>query len=339
MNRRPSGFTLIELLVVIAIIAVLIALLLPAVQAAREAARRIQCTNNLKQLGLGIHNYESTNGAFPPSLVLRGSGVKVAWFGGWSTHARVLPYLEQGSSFAAINFDYDYATPGNTTVSAHLVSSFVCPSEVKPLTSQHDFGLAGATNYGWCMGDWYVWGGFGSPASRAAFGPNRSRRMADFVDGTSSTLLAAEVKVGQAYLRDCGGLANVTSLRDVPDPSADPYVVAPEYRGGSCALKSSGHTEWVDGHVHQSGMTTAWPPNKRIERGMGSSLDLDLSGKRESKGGPTFAAVNARSYHPGGINALFGDGSVRFLKDTIQGQTWRALGTIAGGEVIDASAY
>src|SRR3954463_105130 len=105
-NRR--GFTLIELLVVIAIIAVLIALLLPAVQSAREAARRIQCTNNLKQMGLGLHNYESIAGAFPPSNVVQGTGNTVTWTGGFSVHCRILPFMEQGVAFNALNFVFKH---------------------------------------------------------------------------------------------------------------------------------------------------------------------------------------------------------------------------------------
>src|SRR5436189_1603757 len=107
-SYRHRGFTLIELLVVIAIIAVLIALLLPAVQAAREAARRIQCTNNLKQLGLGLHNYESVAGAFPPSNVVQGTANTVVWRGGFSALARVLPFMEQGVAFSALNFSFSH---------------------------------------------------------------------------------------------------------------------------------------------------------------------------------------------------------------------------------------
>jgi prepilin-type N-terminal cleavage/methylation domain-containing protein/prepilin-type processing-associated H-X9-DG protein len=331
------GFTLIELLVVIAIIAVLIALLLPAVQAAREAARRMQCTNNLKQLGLGLHNYESIAGALPPSCVLSGSGNKVSYWLGWSVHGRLLPLLEQGPMFNGINFDFSGETPINLTVSGQGLSLFVCPSEVDPRPVPGESG--NVTNYGFLMGDWYVWGGFASPVSRSAFSPNTSRRFAEFVDGLSSTVVAAEGKAKQPLLRDCGGLALINRPESVPPPNADPRQVAPEYDGGSCGF-NSGHSEWSDGAVHQTGITTAWTPNRRIP-GLGSNPqpDLDLVGQREKRGGPTFAAITARSYHPGGVNALFGDGSVRFVKDGINGPTWRALGTVAGGEVIGADSY
>ena len=119
-RRNGRGFTLIELLVVIAIIAVLIALLLPAVQAAREAARRIQCTNNLKQIGLGLHNYESIAGAFPPSCVLSGAGNKVSLWLGWSVPGRILPFLEQGPMFSSINFNYSGESAYNLTVSSSI---------------------------------------------------------------------------------------------------------------------------------------------------------------------------------------------------------------------------
>jgi prepilin-type N-terminal cleavage/methylation domain-containing protein/prepilin-type processing-associated H-X9-DG protein len=339
MGRVRRGFTLIELLVVIAIIGVLISLLLPAVQAAREAARRAQCTNNLKQLGIGLHNYEGTAGALPPALAMRGAGSTVAWFGGWSVHGRVLPFLEQSAAYGAINFDVSYDHPDNTTVTALVVSTFVCPSEVKPSISRHSFGLAGVTNYGFNMGDWFVWGGFSGMTNRGAFGVNASRRWADFLDGTSQTVVGAEVKAHQGYYRDCGGLSQVKDGVPIPPVESDPYVVAPEYLGGGCAFRDTGHTEWVDGHVHQTGFTTAWTPNRKTMGGPDRRLDVDLNGQREARGGPTYAAITARSHHPGGVNALFGDGSVRFLKNSIQGATWRALGTLEGGEVVSGDAF
>ncbi len=163
---RRSGFTLIELLVVIAIIGVLIALLLPAVQAAREAARRAQCTNNLKQIGLGLHNYESVAGTFPPAVVLAGQGSTVGWWGGWSVHGRILPFLEQGAAFNSINFAVHYEALPNTTVAGLTLSSFLCPSEVRPEAKAESFGQLGVTNYGFNMGDWFVWGGFAGPENR-----------------------------------------------------------------------------------------------------------------------------------------------------------------------------
>ena len=199
MRRR--GFTLIELLVVIAIIAVLIALLLPAVQSAREAARRIQCTNNLKQMGQGLHNYESVAGAFPPSEIVQGTGNTVTWTGGFSVHARILPVMEQGVAFNALNFYFSHLGAPNSTVVTVSMSFFVCPSDINndqrtpfpPFTGLN--ATASVTSYGVNGGDWFVWNGFNAPDPRNAFLVNKSRRIAESVDGTSGTLLATDVKV------------------------------------------------------------------------------------------------------------------------------------------------
>ncbi len=342
--QRCRGFTLIELLVSIAIIAVLIALLLPAVQKAREAARRTQCRNNLKQLGLALHNYSDTFGSLPPSVVIGDVGGRLA-FGGWSIHARLLPFLEQSAGFNAVNFSFVYDHPTNVTVATMNVESFICPSNPNTAPYPHNFGLAGVTNYGWNMGDWYVWGGMNptgvrfSERPRSPFYVNSSTRERDFLDGLSNTMVAAEVVARQKYYRDCSGLSARFSPSLFPGTGDDPYTVAPEYISGSgcnATLRDSGHTEWVDGHVHQTGITTAWTPNKYIEqRSSARGSDLDITGIREVNLGPTFSAVTARSFHSGSVNILLGDGSVRFVSATIDGPAWRAAGTISGGETFD----
>jgi prepilin-type N-terminal cleavage/methylation domain-containing protein/prepilin-type processing-associated H-X9-DG protein len=343
MARRPRGFTLIELLIVIAIIAVLIALLLPAVQAAREAARRAQCVNNLKQLGLALNNYETSLGALPMTMALSGFANTVNYDTGWSAQARLLPYVEGNPLFNAANIGIFKEDPSNSTVIRLSVAVFLCPSEVKPQPSTHDYGISGVINYGMCGGDWFVWGGFNGPYNRQAFGPNRSRGLAEVTDGLSSTVMMAEVKAYQAA-SNCRftTLPSVNDPNNIPSPNANPFTVAPEYDSGACVTQNQFefHTEWSDGHVHASGFTTAWPPGKAIiGRVTYLGMDLDLNGKNEENGGPTFSAINARSYHPGGVNTLFGDGHVQFVKSTIDGLTWRALGTVAGGEVIGSDAY
>lgn len=334
-RRRFRGFTLIELLVVIAIIAVLIALLLPAVQSAREAARRIQCTNNLKQIGLALANYESSQGALPPTLVLARDGAGY-WSNGWSAQARILPYLEQGSVFSATNYTLSYKMPDNTTISRIEFAAFICPSEVRPEPKVSPGKHYAVASYNVNVGDWYVFGGLGAPGNRGAFGPNRSRRLGDFTDGLSNTVVFSEVKTHQGLLTDCS-LPNVKEPNAIPRPSDDPYAVAPEYQSGAGTYKYA-HAEWVDGAALETGFTTAWPPNKVI-RGGPDNVDVDINSTGEKVGGPTYAAITARSYHPGGVNALLGDGSVRFVKSTISGETWRALGSVAGGEVVSADSY
>jgi prepilin-type N-terminal cleavage/methylation domain-containing protein/prepilin-type processing-associated H-X9-DG protein len=343
IRRSRAAFTLIELLVVIAIISVLIALLLPAVQSAREAARRIQCTNNLKQIGLGLHNYEAIAGAFPPSNVLLGTGNTVTWNGGFSVHTRILPFMEQGVAFNALNFNTNHLGWENTTVVSMALSFFTCPSDVNaskrtpfpPFTGIP--GTVSVTSYGFNTGDWFIWNGFGGPDNRSAFEPNLSRRFADFTDGTSNTLLATDVKIYQP-LRRCGTqLSQINTPTNIPAPTADPLTVAPEYRSAACGLSQS-HTFWADGNPQETGMTTAWPPNKVIIDPT-TQNDLDLMTRLTSQGGPNYGAILARSFHPGGVNTLFGDGSVRFIKSTINGFTWRAIGTIAGGEVVSADSF
>ena len=344
-NRHlRAAFTLLELLVAIAIISLLIALLLPAVNSARETARRAQCRNNLKQLGVALHNYAGTYGRFPPALIMADVGGRPV-SNGWSVHARLLPFLDQLGGFNSANFCFSYDNAVNTTVTQMPTEIFLCPSDPNIAPYSHSFGNAGVTSYGWNMGDWYVWGGLTangprfSRAPRGAFYVNSEVQARDFYDGLSNSVVAAEVRARQFYFRDCQGLSSRLSPENIPDVGDDPYQVAPEYiAGAGCnpTLRDSGHTEWVDGHVHQTGITVAWTPNRIIESRNGSKVDLDITGIREVNLGPTFSAITSRSYHSGGVHVLIGDGSATFVSDKINGRTWRALGTIGGGETIDA---
>ncbi len=361
--RQRRGFTLIELLVVIAIIAVLIALLLPAVQSAREAARRIQCTNNLKQLGLAMHNYESSNGGFPPSGTYSFVAGQIFQGNQFSPSARIMPYSEQGAMFNSMNFSLEYSDPSNSTVMGTRAAVMLCPSEPNSqgaLDPGGD-GFFYPTNYGWCMGDWFIWGGIPGLTStsgqitRSMFSINLSRRIASVTDGTSNTLFAAEVRSYSPQLRHClpGGTSSPGGLTYSSYPTSTQAGVAfIQANGSTCKQIDVAHWRWNDGAVCYGGMTTALTPNARVGYPVkaitlnpagvnftGGFLDFDWLSTDENDGGATFGAITSRSYHPGGVNALFVDGSVHFLKDSIGWNTWYGLGTVGGGEVISSDQY
>lgn len=340
------GFTLVELLVVIAIIGILIALLLPAVQAAREAARRSQCSNRLKQVLLAVHNYQSTVRVFPPSgcFVVRQAGDS-ATDDGWSAQARLLPFLEQGALFGEIDFNESYSTAAmsdGTLLRTKRLAAFMCPSEIHDEQRVDDAGtpIYYPINYAANEGVWFVWDPKSNRGGEGAFFPNSALTPSAFTDGLSNTIGFAEVKAYTPYFRNAGIKA--------PDPTmpAQPEDIAAlggDPKLGQQLMKNTGHTEGVDGRVHQTGFTATFTPNTEVwVESNGAFYDVDWTnqqeGKDASREAKTFAAVTARSYHSGIVHAAMMDGSVRTVGDTIERTVWQALSTRAGGEAFDNSA-
>ncbi len=322
MPFRPrNGFTLIELLVVIAIIAILIGLLVPAVQKVREAAARTQCINNLKQIALATHGYHDAFRALPSAGNYPVGATGTAT---WSVFAHILPHLEQGGLYAQIDLKASYSSqPG---AAAAKVPVYLCPSEIR--TEQRIDGAVTHTpiSYAANYGTWMVYNPTTGTGGDGPFTVNRQRKIRQIIDGTSNTLAFADVKTYTAYNRDSAN----PGAAGAAIPSSPTAIVG---YGGT--FKTSGHTEWVDARVHQTGFTCVFPPNAKVPfTNAGVEHDIDFNSSREgvSASSPTYAAVTARSWHSGVVNASFLDGSVHTIVSSVNLNAWRAACTCSGQE-------
>jgi prepilin-type N-terminal cleavage/methylation domain-containing protein len=352
-QKRRTGLTLIEVLVVIAILLVMASMLLPAVQKVRETARRVQCQNNLRQIGLALHSYQDAFRSYPPPeryQTVAGPGLLVRrQSSGWgmqkdgampitsasSVHQRLLPFLEQDN----LQKELQTGGPANNDNYVNSAGSqqwqvpvFRCPSDVT-----REAELAGGPaprplSYAANFGTWFIYDPQTGQGGDGAFVVNRALRPADFLDGLSQTLAFAEVKASTCYLGDSGEPNSPNS----PPPLSPVEIIAyggQFHSGGNDAA----HTDWLQGRVHQTGFTTVFPPNTVVSftDDDGSSYNVDFVSSLEDRTANvlTYAAVTSRSGHPGSINALRMDGSVRPVRQDIQLSVWRALGTRAGGEI------
>ncbi|MBX9625005.1 MAG: DUF1559 domain-containing protein [Gemmataceae bacterium] len=337
MRARRAAFTLIELLVVIAIIAVLVGLLLPAVQKVREAAARMKCQNNLHQLAIAVHNYEGAMGHYPPSMLAPPGAVFVSNNGSWSTHGRILSYIEQGNAGVLVNLEVAWDKQLATNVPQTRIPVYLCPSEVNDtVRTKSGTAYVYPHTYGFNAGTWRVWDPVTGKGGDGVFFPNARLTPADIPDGLSGTLMAAEVKAFTPYGRNM-----TTAAPDVPPADAAEVAAlvaaAPDKKMGPAVNDNTGHTEWPDGRVHHNSFTTVLPPNTKVASGMAGVRDeADFNSRQEGSSAtlPTYAAITSRSYHTGGVNVARMDGSVRFVRETIPPAVWRALGTRAGGEVV-----
>ena len=349
MRRR--AFTLIELLVVIAIIAVLIALLLPAVQAAREAARRMQCVNNLKQLGLALQNYASSNSeALPPTAALNLQTTYPGPIGDFGMKTRLLPFIEQASLYNTLNISFNgQATGGqNDTIVTTQINSFICPSDANIPTYSYTLvngtgaRQIGFTNYPNNIGTIYRnnGGSYDGPAYMLESSLNTNSAQGGVVtlsaitDGTSNTVMFSEWVKGKGIATP--GL-NMVYNNNISFPSANTYVPLLTYYS---ACKTTTTLSTLTAAINKGAF---WFNHKNGQGGgyshiMTPNLNACVFSS-DSDMAPGETSIGASSYHSGGVNVAMLDGSVRFVKNSVNQITWWALATKSGGEVISADQY
>jgi prepilin-type N-terminal cleavage/methylation domain-containing protein len=347
MRSHRRGFTLIELLVVIAIIGVLVGLLLPAVQAAREAARRAQCTNNLKQIGIAIHNYVSTLNGLP--FGKGNSYAGEAGYARWSAQSQLLMFIEQGNLFNGINFSRAPETPGmsgdvpfmpayqnphreNATVSRIQVAAFLCPSDD---STPGDW--PGGLNYLGNLQSWACDLNSKNPSDvapgeqmRGIFYYQSFTRFSDVTDGLSNTAFFSEkIRGSGSRDRDARSDSLITSAASQTSLATTYSVCNAMNPATSTRLTMRQGMSWVMGEMCCSTYNHVAPPNGRTCAGTGFALGQMRNMPMQ---------VPPSSWHPGGVNVLSGDGGVRFVKESVNITTWRAYGTRNGGEVFSSDS-
>jgi prepilin-type N-terminal cleavage/methylation domain-containing protein len=310
--RRKSnyGFTLIELLVSIAVIALLIALLLPAVQAAREAARKTQCRNQMKQIGLALHNYHDVYNRLPPSSCLHRTNSQL---GNHGALTQILPFLDEGNRYAAI--DYSISISSNVLLEQDI-PLYQCPSR-----PSHNEAAGGAhsSSYALNRGEWFVWNPNDRTFGSGVFNPNTALPFAAITDGTSQTIALAEVRPRMPLKRGNGSPSNAGAPRPADDSMFSTWSIEDRRT----------HENWATGEIMHSGFTTTFPPNSGYLDYISTWTQGPLPTSSIS-----YAAITSRSWHAGIVFALLVDGSVHTINENIDSNVWRSLGTRSGGEIV-----
>jgi hypothetical protein len=288
--------------------------------------------NHLRQLALAVMNYEGIAGRLPPSAEVRHITVP-GNNGSWGVHGRILPFLEEGALFQAV--DLTVAWDAQPVIDGLKIPVFACPSDPGAdivRTFSDDRPALWPTTVGFNFGTWFVYDPVRFSGGDGVFYPDSHLRLAQISDGTSQTLMVSEVKAWTPYNRN-GGPATIEIPNDL---AAAATVVA-----SGAQFKPTGHTEWPDGRVHHTGFTATFPPNTRVPLEKdGQTLDGDFNSWQEGKlegglvGPPSYALVTARSYHSGGVHSGWMDGSARLVSDTIAMEIWRAMATRNGAEVV-----